>query len=45
MLADEETYYYGVTFLVSNGIEGLWKPELIYRQKNKIEHRRDVRYT
>jgi len=32
---DEETKYYGVTFLVSNGIEGLWKPELIYRQYKK----------
>ena len=45
MLVDEETYYYRVTFLVSNGIEELWRPELIYRQKNKIEYRRDVRYT
>lgn len=32
---DEDTKYFGVTFLVSNGIEGLWKPELIFRQYKK----------
>ena len=34
-LIDEETKYFGITFLVSNGIDGLWKPELIYRQHKK----------
>lgn len=34
-LIDEETKYFGITFLVSNGIDGLWKPELIYRQYKK----------